>query len=92
MENQELIHFIRDLLLIITGIIVSISSILILYLMLRMYKTIGALSRTINRLDSLTNKVIDEVTFPLLKISSSVQRVRQLINKLKKTPTKAKEK
>ena len=91
-----MIHFIRDIVLIITGIIVSISSILILFLMLRMFKeinkTIRALSWTSNRLDELTNKIIKEITFPVLKISSGLQKVRAIINSLINKPSKDTEK
>ena len=86
MENQELVNIIRDIVLIVTGITVSISSLLILFLIFKMYKginkTIGTLSRTANRLDQISNKVINDITFPVLKITTGFQKLRSIINSL----------
>ena len=95
MENQELITFIRDIVLIITGVTVFTSSLLILFLIFKMYKdinkTISALSRTANRLDQISNKIIDDITFPVLKITNGFKKLRSMINKFTNKSSQQKE-
>ena len=86
MENQELVNIIRDVVLIVTGVTVFISSLLILFLIFKIYKeikkTIGALSRTANRLDQISTRIIDDITFPVLKITTGFQKLKLMINSL----------
>ena len=86
MENQELVNIIRDVVLIVTGVTVFISSLLILFLIFKIYKeikkTIGTLSRTANRLDQISSRIIDDITFPVLKITTGFQKLKLMINSL----------
>ncbi|MBM31909.1 MAG: hypothetical protein CL764_03515 [Chloroflexi bacterium] len=92
MENRELITFIRDIVLIITGVTVFTSSLLILFLIFKIFKdinkTIAALSRTANRLDKISNKIIDDITFPVFKITNGFQKLRSMIKNFTKDKQK----